>query len=117
VGIDNATWQHLATILFIVTGAITLVLAALMLRKLKALRPDPVSAAYARFCARLARSGVARHPSEGPDAFRKRASAARPELAPAIDSISELYIRLRYGEALHAADALQLQRAVAAFRA
>lgn len=117
VGIDNATWQHLATILFLVTGAITLALAALMLHKLKTLRPDPVSAAYARFCERLARSGVARHPSEGPDAFRKRASAARPELAQAIGSISELYIRLRYGEAVHVADALQLQRAVTAFRA
>ena len=117
VGIDNATWQHLATILFIVTGAITLALAALMLHKLKALRPDPVRAAYARFCERLARSGVARHPSEGPDAFRKRASAARPELAQAIGSISELYIRLRYGEAVDTADALELRRAVTAFRA
>lgn len=117
VGIDNATWKSLATIMFIVTGAITLVLAGLMLHKLKALRPDPVSAAYARFCERLARGGLARHPSEGPDAFRKRAIAARPELAQPISSISELYIRLRYGEAIHAADALQLQRAVAAFRA
>jgi transglutaminase-like putative cysteine protease len=117
VGIDNATWQSLATIMFIVTGAITLVLAGLMLHKLRSLRPDPVSAAYARFCGRLARRGLARHPSEGPDAFRKRAIAARPELAQPISSISELYIRLRYGEAMHAADALQLQRAVAAFRA
>jgi hypothetical protein len=58
---------------------------------------------------------VARHPSEGPDAFRKRAIAARPELALSISSISELYIRLRYGEATPVADALQLQREVAAF--
>jgi protein-glutamine gamma-glutamyltransferase len=117
VGIDNATWKSLATIMFIVTGAITLVLAGLMLHKLRAVRPDPVSAAYARFCERLARGGLARHPSEGPDAFRKRAIAARPELAQPISSISEIYIRLRYGEAIHAADALQLQRTVAAFRA
>jgi hypothetical protein len=102
VGIDNATWQHLATILFIVTGAIMLALAALMLHKLKTLRPDPVSAAYARFCERLARSGVARHPSEGPDAFRKRASAARPELAQALIR-SSTPPRWR---TVHAADAL-----------
>ena len=115
VGIDDATWRSLAIVMFVATGGITLLLAVLMLHKLRAARPDPVSAAYARFCERLARRGVARHPSEGPEAFRKRAAAARPELAPAIGSISEIYIRLRYGEAARAADALQLKREVAGF--
>jgi len=115
VGIDDATWRSLATVMLVATGATTLVLALLMLRKLRAARPDPVTAAYSRFCERLARRGVARHPSEGPDAFRKRAAAARPELAPSIGSISGLYIRLRYGEAARAADALQLKREVAGF--
>ena len=115
VGIDDATWRSLATVMFIATGAITLVLAALMLQKLRASRPDPVTAAYLRFCERLARCGVKRHPSEGPDAFRKRAAAARPELASSIGSISEIYIRLRYGEAARTSDALQLKREVAAF--
>jgi len=114
-GIDDATWRSLVTVMFVATGAITLVLAVLLLRKLRAARPDPATAAYSRFCQRLARRGVARHPSEGPDAFRKRAAAARPELARSIDSISELYIRLRYGEAARAADALQLKREVAGF--
>jgi transglutaminase-like putative cysteine protease len=117
VGIDDATWKSLVTVMFIVTGAITLVLAALMLRKLHAMRPDPIAAAYARFCERLARRGLARHPSEGPDAFRKRAAAARPELAQPIGTISELYIRLRYGSDVHAEDASRLQHAVEAFRA
>ena len=115
VGIDDATWRSLATLMFVATGAITLVLALLMLHKLRAARPNPVTAAYSRFCERLARRGVARHPSEGPDAFRKRATAARPELASSINSISALYIRLRYGEAAHATDALQLKREVAGF--
>jgi hypothetical protein len=87
-----------------------------MLSKLRAARPDPAVAAYARFCKQLARRGVIRHPSEGPDAFRKRAIAARPELAQLISSISALYIRLRYGNDAHAADTMQLRRAVAAFR-
>jgi transglutaminase-like putative cysteine protease len=116
VGIDDATWRSLATVMFIATGAITLALALLMLHKLRAARPDPVTAAYSRFCERLARCGVKRHPSEGPDAFRKRAIAARPELTQPIGSISEIYIRLRYGEDARAADALQLKREVAAFR-
>ncbi len=116
IGIDDATWQSMITVMFITIGAITLVLALLMLRKLHSQRPDPVAAAYARFCARLARHGMTRHPSEGPDAFRKRATAARPELAPAIGTISDLYIRLRYGEQALAEDISALRRAVAAFR-
>ncbi|MEK7834685.1 MAG: DUF3488 and transglutaminase-like domain-containing protein [Pseudomonadota bacterium] len=116
VGIDDATWRSLATAMFIATGAITLVLAVLMLHKLRASRPDPVTAAYLRFCERLARCGIKRHPSEGPDAFRKRAAAARPELASSIGSISELYIRLRYGKNAQVPDALRLRREIAAFR-
>ena len=115
VGIDDATWRSLATAMFVATGAITLALALLMLRKLRASRPDPVTAAYQRFCGRLARCGVTRHPSEGPEAFCKRASAAHPELAPSIGSITALYIRLRYGKAAPDTNALQLKREVAAF--
>jgi protein-glutamine gamma-glutamyltransferase len=87
-----------------------------MLCKLRAGRPDPVIAAYTRFCKQLARSGVARHPSEGPEAFRKRAIASRPELAQPISSISARYIRLRYGDNANDSDALQLRREVASFR-
>ena len=115
VGVDDATWRSLATLMLAATGAITLLLAVLLLNRLRAARPDPVSAAYSRFCERLARRGVARHPSEGPDAFRKRAAAARPDLARSIGSISALYIRLRYGEAARTSDAMQLQREVAGF--
>ena len=125
VGIDDATWRSLVMVMFTATGGITLILAALMLHKLRALRPDPVVAAYARFCRKLARRGVTRHASEGPDAFRRRASAARPTLARAIDSISALYIRLRYGDtagdttsnAAHAVDIVQLRHEVKTFRA
>jgi hypothetical protein len=117
IGIDDATWQSMAMVMFIATGVITVVLALLMLRKVRIRRPDPVAAAYARFCLRLARRGVVRHPSEGPEAFSKRAAAAYPELAAAIGSISNLYIRLRYGSEADAGDAADFQRAVAKFRA
>ena len=120
MGVDDATWRTLATIMIIATVTTTALLAVLMLRKLRAMRPDPIVAAYARFCRQLARRGVARVPSEGPDAFCKRASFTRPELASAIASISSLYIRLRYGDTkditAQAADTAQLQREVANFR-
>jgi len=115
-GIGDATWGKLSAIMITITGAVMLLVSALILRQLRAARPDPVTAAYARFCARLARCGLARHPSEGPDAYRKRAIDARPEFTLAVNSISDLYIRLRYGEAMRVEDILQLCRSVKAFR-
>jgi hypothetical protein len=115
IGIDDATWQSMAALMFIATGATMLVLALLMLRKLRATRPDPVAAAYARFCRRLARRGVVRHPSEGPSTFGTRAAAALPELAAAITMITGLYIRLRYGKEAHASEITDLKRAVTGF--
>ncbi len=115
-GIDDATWQSLVTVMFIATVIIVVLLAALTLRRLRVTRPDPVAAAYARFCERLARRGVQRHPSEGPETFRQRALAARPEFAPAIDAITDLYVRLRYGRVAHEDDAVRLRKTVALFR-
>ena len=117
IGVDDATWQSMLTVMFAVTAAVTLVIAALMLYRLRALRPDPAVAAYARFCAQLARCGVNRHASEGPTAFSRRAAAAHPELAMGIAAISDLYVRLRYGRQSGANDVAELQRAIAAFRA
>jgi len=117
VGIDNATWQSLATIMFMLAIAVTLVVAALMLHRLRAQRPDPLTAAYARFCAKLARRGLARHPSEGPLAFARRAVAARPDLRERIEAISALYVRLRYSPAAPADAARLLSVEVKTFQA
>jgi len=116
IGIDDATWQSMVMVMFAVTGVITLALALVTLRKLRAMRPDPAVAAYAQFCARLSRRGVSRHPSEGPIAFSKRAAAAYPELAAGIAAISDLYVQLRYGSHVEPRDVAELQRAVAGFR-
>ena len=117
IGIDDATWQSMAAVMFVATGVIMLALALLMLHKLRALRPDPVAAAYARFCRHLARRGIVRHPSEGPVAFNTRAIAALPELAGAINMISNLYIRLRYGNAARPAEITAFRQAVKSFTA
>jgi transglutaminase-like putative cysteine protease len=115
-GIDDATWEKLAAIMFTITGVVMLLVSALILRQLRTARPDPVAAAYARFCNRLARLGLARHPSEGPDAFRKRAIAVHPEFALPVNIISDLYIRLRYGNSTHTDDLPQFRHAVKSFR-
>jgi transglutaminase-like putative cysteine protease len=117
-GMDNATWQNLATVMMALAAAVTLVVAALMLRRLRARRPDPLATAYARFCAKLARRGLARHPSEGPVAYSRRTGSARPDLRERIDLISGLYIQLRYGAASPSPAATRsLLEAVKAFQA
>ena len=59
---------------------------------------DPIRRAYLRFCRKLARAGVARAPSEGAAAFATRSAALLPHSATNIHHISNLYIRLRYGD-------------------
>lgn len=79
---------------------------------------DPVQQAYARFCRRLAGVGLARGPGEGPLDFAARSARARPDLGPAIERVTALYVALRYGRA-YAADrarAAALRAAVRAFR-
>jgi protein-glutamine gamma-glutamyltransferase len=117
IGISDATWQTLVIVMMLTTGVVTLALALLLLLSFRRSRPDPVIAADARFCRRLANRGVTRHPSEGPDAFCKRAAAIRPEIAAAIGSISRLYVHLRYGREAGSDEINELKRAVAVFRA
>ena len=119
IGIDNVTWQKMATLMFVLATGITLVIGGLMLYKLRTQRPDPLVRAYARFCAKLSRHGVTRHPSEGPLAFSRRASAMQPHLRELIEQISGLYMQLRYGPAASAPapDTAMLLEKVRAFPA
>ncbi len=114
-GIDNATWQKLATIMFMLATAVTLVIGLIMLYRVRAQRPDPLVHAYNRFCAKLARHGVTRHPSEGPVAFSRRAGATRPDLRDLIETISAFYVQLRYGSSASATGAKELMAKVNAF--
>jgi len=75
---------------------------------------DPVQAAYGKFCTRLSRRGIAKSPHEGPADFALRAVRQRPDLAPQIERITQLYIRLRYGRQRETAR--ELQQAVRRFR-
>ncbi len=115
VGMQD-TWATMVTLMSVAAAAIVGLLALLLLHRLNAKPADAALAAYMRFCARLARRGIARAPSEGPTAFGERACAARPDLAHAIRNISGIYVRLRYGSRAETQDAERLQRAVRDFR-
>lgn len=100
--------------LVLAVGAVVSITAVVLLRR-RARHSDPALRLYDRFCARMARLGIGRGPSEGPLDFARRATSARPDLAAPIARITALYCDLRYGRARQS-EREDLQRAVASFR-
>ncbi len=60
-------------------------------------KKDPAAKYYEKFCKKMARAGLARPADMGPKDYAAFAAGRRPDLAPEIQTITELYIRLRYG--------------------
>jgi protein-glutamine gamma-glutamyltransferase len=60
-------------------------------------RRDPVSSLYGRLTRRLRRRGLERRPAEGFLAFAARASEAVPSASEAIEAVTRLYVRNKYG--------------------
>ena len=117
VGIDDATWQTLAAILLCATGLIVAVLVVLTLRQLRTRVHDPVKVAYLRYCNKLRRKGLPRDPSEGPVDYANRLERLRPDLSPAIATITGLYISLRYGAEADMTGLRELQHRIRQFSA
>jgi hypothetical protein len=117
VGIDNATWQTLTAILFILGGIIVAALVALALRQMRGRVRDPVKIAYLRFCDKLRRKGLPRGTAEGPVDYARRVEQSRPDLTPAVAAITRLYIALRYGARSGVSALEELQQRVRRFSA
>jgi len=117
VGIDNATWQKLVAILFVLSGIIIVMLTLLVLRQVRTQVRDPVKAAYLRFCDKLRRKGLPRDPAEGPADYARRLERLRPDLVPVVTAITRLYVALRYGTTTGNARLEELQRQVRQFSA
>ncbi len=112
VGLDASSTGSLVLALTVAVAALLALLGAWMF--VRRGHRDPVHAAYLRFCARLARRGLARRAGEGPRDFARRVAARRPDLAPAVNAITERYVALRYAQ--RPGDPAALRRAVADFR-
>jgi hypothetical protein len=61
-------------------------------------QPDPIQRLYARFCAKAARLGAPRDATEGPVDFARRARRVLPRESERIETISNYYVGLRYGQ-------------------
>jgi transglutaminase-like putative cysteine protease len=116
LGMRAPDWRSMAAWLLVGGGALLLAVAAWMLRGMAA-TPDPVLAAWRRFCRKLERAGLPRRPGEGPRDYCERIKGSRPALGEAAERITALYISLRYGTLDDREEARRLRRLVSDFRA
>jgi len=80
-------------------------------------RKDPALRAFAAFCRRLARCGIAPpRIGETPTAFATRAERERPDLGAAIQQIAAAYVRARYEPDADGRALERLERLVRLFR-
>jgi hypothetical protein len=77
---------------------------------------DAISHTYQRFCLKMERIGLARHPATGPRDYARHIARRRMDLKPTVYRIIELYIRLRYAEDISPGDALRFKRLVRSFK-
>ena len=113
LGFEDLDYGALVIALTLALAFTTAALAWLMWRAARRPR-DPLCAAYATFCARLARIGFTRGASEAPLAFAERVCRLRGDLADEVRAITRLYGLLRYGRG--GVDVKVLKRRVANFR-
>jgi hypothetical protein len=112
LGLGDSGYGSMVIALTLIIAALLAALAVWMLRRR---RPqDPLRRAYGAFCAKLARKGLARAAHEGPRDYAARAAVARPDLGPAIASITSTYVDLRYAGGSASLDLFKRQ--IAAFR-
>lgn len=112
-GVDAGNLSSLIMGMLAIVG-VMLTALALWLARRRALPVDPVLRVYRRFCAKLARSGVARHAWEGPLDFAARVVSARPRLRGPVEQITAMYVALRYTD--NHVPISAFKRAVSAFR-
>ena len=115
LGMPSPSWEKLALALFWLIGLVVAVFSLWMLRR--SYDEDPIMKAWRKFCAKLARCGTERRPSEGPRAFAARAASEQPHVAESVAEISNLYVGLRYGPAPDPSLVEHLQQRVREFKA
>ena len=96
IGIPDVDWQTIAIWLiggvFVTGGGVGMVLLARTYRS----RKSALDAAFDRFCAAMARHGVARGLAEGPVDFLHRIERDAPQAYPEAKNVIDAYIAARY---------------------
>jgi transglutaminase-like putative cysteine protease len=113
LGIDK-----IATMLYWIIGFIisfTVLLILLIFHKHR--KPSaPVLLIYSKFRSKIAKKGLILANGEGAKDFATRCKQNLPQLATRIDTITMLYLKIRYGKSASEADIKQLKVLVASFK-
>jgi hypothetical protein len=102
IGLPDLRPVSLLFLSAIIAAGFVVILATWM-QMLARAHPDPVQSLYARFCAKAARLGAHRDPTEGPVDFARRAGQFLPQESERIATISDCYVGLRYGREMDSA--------------
>jgi transglutaminase-like putative cysteine protease len=95
LGLGSSSAGRLIAMMALVAGL--MVTGYLFWLRRRRLPQDPVQRLYLEYCRKLARAGLRREPHEGALTYNARIVHARPRLAESLDSITALYVDLRYG--------------------
>ena len=98
IGIHIGSWKGPLKALLLAAALISVLVFLLYLGMFKSVfeKKDAVLRAYAEFCTKLARAGIARKPAQGPVDYARKAGYIRRDLKEKIHKITELYVFLRY---------------------
>lgn len=98
LGFEEADYRDLVAAAVVLLGLFGLALTGyLALTMRRQLSGDPWRRSYARLERRLAKYDIHRQPWEGPIDFSRRAARLHPEIRPALDQATQLYVAGRYG--------------------
>jgi transglutaminase-like putative cysteine protease len=117
LGFPTIDWRTLGFWLMIATFVVGVAVTIGLLVHDRPPRREASLVAWDRFCRKLAASGLARAPHEGPVDYLARVKAARPELAAEVEEITRRYVEARYGAGASRDELRALARMVREFRA
>lgn len=106
LGLRDADWKTMGTVLGASTGLLLLILAAWMFRPIK--ETDPARAIWRQAIKRLERRGITCPTWETPLALARRMEYEAPELAPALTELAKLVSSARYHPGSPKMEALRL---------
>lgn len=96
LGLKEIDWRGLTILLVMLGSSLLFGLGIWLAFRPAERKTDPAQRLYWKFCQKLARRGLTRHPSEGPLAYATRIIHARPELTLVVQRITLLYVQIRY---------------------